>query len=281
LRTPRLACVAAAVGLLSCATLSVDEERRLGSELAREVRAELVLVRDREVVRYVERIGHSIVRAAGPQPFEYHFYVVDDEEINAFAMPAGHIYIHTGTVLKARDVSELAGVIAHEVGHVARRHIAQNYERHQAAGLLHRAGVVAAGVTLGSSGAGAANLLGGLSAMAVLNSFGREAEREADSFAVDVLPRAGYAPGGLVRFFHTLQHESGPRPPAFLSSHPAPAERIERTRREVAALPPTPGLRRTDGGQLEIIQRRIELLARRSQPVPTERVAPGGRGGAR
>lgn len=266
MRARSLACAAVAVGLLSCATLSVEQEQRLGAELARDVRAEVVLVRDREIARYVERIGASIVRAAGPQPFDYQFYVVDDEEINAFAMPAGHVYIHTGTISKARDVSELAGVIAHEVGHVAKRHIAQNYQRHSTAGLLHRVGVVAAGVTLGSAGAGAANLLGGLSALAVLNTFGREAEREADSFAVSVLPRAGYDPGGLVRFFHTLQQESRGAPPAFLSSHPAPAERIEKTRREVAALSPTPGLRTTDGGQLEIIQRRIELLAGRGRP---------------
>ncbi len=263
--------LALGVALGGCATLTVDQERELGEELSREVRAEVIFLRDRHVNAYVERIGRDIVRASGPQPFDFRFYVIEDDEINAFAMPAGHIYVHTETILKARNVSELAGVIAHEVGHVARRHIAENYNRQRTAGLLHQVGVVAAGVTLGSAGAGAANLLGGLSAVAVLNSFGREAEREADDFAVETLPKAGYDPAGLVTFFHTLENEGGGGGPSFLSSHPPTAERIERTRARVAAVPGRGSLRTTDGGTLEIIQRRIRLLTGETERRPERR----------
>ena len=250
----------------ACGTLSVEEERELGRDFSREVQREVRFLRDDVVVGYVEEIGRDVLRAAGPQPFEYRFYVIEDDTINAFAAPAGHIYVHTETILQARNVSELAGVIAHEVGHVARRHIAENYNRQRTTGLLHQVGVVAAGLAGGQAAAGAANVLGGLTAMAYINSFTREAEREADAFAVDVLPEAGYDPIGLVTFFQTLQNQGGPSAPAFLSSHPATAERIQETRRQIGELPAGSELRVNDGGRLEIIQRRIRLLTGATGP---------------
>jgi predicted Zn-dependent protease len=250
----------------ACATLSVEQERDLGEEMSRQVQAELVFLRDPVVVHYIEDIGERIVRASGPQNFDYRFYVVDDDQINAFAMPAGHVYVNTETILKARNVSELAGVMAHEVGHVVERHIAENYNRQRTAGLLQQFGVVAAGVTLGQAGAGAANILGGLSAMAVINSFGRDAEREADAFAVEVMPEAGFHPGGIVTFFETLRAEGGAGAPSFLSSHPATEERIANTSSLIRARDLPPGLRHEDGGRLEIIQRRIRLLTGRTDP---------------
>jgi len=244
----------------ACGTLTVPQERKLGEELSREIRREVILLRDSVVTGYVERIGHDIVRAAGPQPFAYHFYVIEDDEINAFAAPAGHIYVHTETILMARNVCELAGVIAHEVGHVVKRHIAENYNRQRNTGIAHQGLVVAAGVLAGSPAAGAANLGGALAGTAYLNKFGRDAERESDTFAVDVMPRAGYDPIGLVTFFKTLRSETGSGGATFLSSHPATDERIEETRLLVAALPPRSDLRVDDSGRLEIIQRRIRLL---------------------
>ncbi len=250
--------------LAACAPLTVGEERRIGDQIAMQTRGELVLLRDRTVERYVRDIGEDILRAAGPQPFEYRFYVVDDEAINAFAAPAGFIYIHTGTILKARNVSELSGVIAHEIGHVAKRHIAKNYGRQKGTSVGYQALVLIAGVLGGGAGASVAQMGGGLAAMAYLNSFGREAEMEADSFAVDVLPKAGYDPDGLLTFFETLRYESGSQPAGFLSSHPATSERIGATRARIAAQPPRPGVRVNDGGRLEIIQRRILLLTGRA-----------------
>jgi predicted Zn-dependent protease len=225
---------------IGCGTLSVPQERQLGAEMQREIRSQVVLVRDRVVNDYVSDIGNKIVRAAGPQPFEYRFHVIEDEDLNAFAAPAGYIYIHTGTIQKARNVSELAGVMAHEVGHVAERHIAENYNRMKNTGLAHQALVLGAGIAGGGTAAGAANLLGGVAGMAYLNSFSRDAEVEADAFAVAVLPAAGYDPRGLVTFFETLQRER-----LIAESH----------------LPPT--LRVDDGGRLEIIQRRIQLITKR------------------
>jgi predicted Zn-dependent protease len=245
---------------LGCGTLSVQEEQALGRQMAGEIRRGLVFFPDRVVERYVREIGEQILEAAGPQPFEYRFYVVEDEDINAFAAPAGHIYIHTQTILVATNVSELAGVIAHEIGHVQRRHIAQNYNKQRNTGIGYQALVLAAAIFGGGPAATAAQLGGGLAATAYLNSFGREAEMEADTFAVETLPRAGYDPNGLVTFFETLRAESGDRPADFLSSHPATADRAAAAHAQIAAQPPTEGLRVHDNGRLEIIQRRIELV---------------------
>jgi predicted Zn-dependent protease len=263
----RLAALPALALALACASLSVPEEKQLAARFDDQVRQQYRFVYDPVINDYVDHIGRTILQAAGPQPFEYRFSVVYDDEINAFAGPAGHIYVHTGTILKARNVSELAGVIGHEIGHVAKRHVAQNYGRYRTAQLGHEAMVVGAGVLAGSAGAGAANLVGGLGMMAVLNSFGREAEREADDFAVAVLPRAGYDPHGLPDFFETLIAEGGGQGPEFLSSHPAPEHRLEDTRAAIARESLPPGLRVDDGGRLEIIQRRIQLLEGEERPA--------------
>lgn len=250
------------VALAGCGTMSVQKEQDLAKQFEREVAREYRFVRDRVVVDYVTRIGETILRPLGPQPFEYSFYVVDDDEVNAFAGPAGQIYVHTGTIVRARNVSELAGVIAHEIGHVAERHLAQNYEKQRAASIGRQVAVIGAGVLGGNAAAGAANLATGFGLGAILNTFSREAEAEADAFAVDALPRAGYDPNGLPTFFETLAAEDGGRVPAFLSSHPAPADRLEATRARIAAADLPPGLASDDGGRFDIIQQRVELLSR-------------------
>jgi len=208
----------------------------------------------------VQKIGNEIVRAAPPQPYQFRFKVVDDDEINAYAGPAGYIYVHTAILKKARNVTEVAGVVAHEVGHVVKRHVAQNYTRAQNANRLKEVGVAATALVAGGPVANLANLGGGLAAMAYVNSFGREAEREADAFAVEVLPKAGYDPEGLVTFFQTIQREYGDQGSLFLESHPAPSDRIEAATKLIAAQSLPADLREDDGGELEIIQRRIQLL---------------------
>ena len=246
--------------LAACGPITVSQEQRLGYEFEHEMRRELVFVHDRVVRGYVSDMGAQLVRAVGSQPFDYHFYVVDDDEINAFAGPAGRIYVHTETILKARNASELAGVIAHEVGHVALRHVANNYNRHRNTQIGQNILVAGASILGGGAMGSVAQLGTGLAAMAYLNSFGREAEMEADAFAVEVLTEAGYDPNGLVTFFRTLTHEVQGQVPSFLSSHPATSDRIESTSAAIEALPSTVGLRVNDGGKLEIIQRRILLL---------------------
>ena len=262
-RRPRRAAALLAVlaSLSGCGTLSVAEEQELGAEIARDARKQLDFVRDEVIVAYVEQMGRGLVKAAGPQPFQYHFHVVEDPQLNAFAAPAGYIYVNTGTILAAANASELAGVIAHEVGHVALRHIAKNYNKQRGAGILYQLGALGAAIFLPGAGAAAAQLGGQLAIVGVLNSFSREAEAEADRFAVEVMPKAGWDPQGLVTFFQTLNAEaSGGRPPEFLSSHPTTESRIEATEALIRSEKLPEGLKDSDAGKLEIIQRRIRLV---------------------
>ena len=110
LRGVLVALLVAATGT-GCATLSVQDEQKMGRDAVQEVKSQVRQVHDRVIRDYVTNIGDQILAAMGPQPFEYTFYVVDDEAINAFALPGGHIFVHTGVLLKARNVSEVAGVI--------------------------------------------------------------------------------------------------------------------------------------------------------------------------
>lgn len=259
----RSAVAALLLAALACAPLSLDQERALGEQTNAEVRGELPLIRDRVVWDYVREIGHRIVVASGEQPFTYHFYVVADEEINAFALPAGYIYLNAGILLQARDVSEVAGVLGHEIGHVVKRHVAKNYSRQQGVGTFYRIGVYIASILGGGLAGSAANVAGGVASTAYLSTFGRDAEREADAFAVEVLPRAGYDPHGLLTFFETMRLSGGASPPAWLSSHPATDERIANTRRMIEAGELPAGLRTGDDGRLHAIQKRLEELRRR------------------
>jgi predicted Zn-dependent protease len=156
--------------------------------------------------------------------------------------------------------------MGHEVGHVYHRHVAENYRRQRNTSIAQQIGVLGVGVLAGGAAAQAANLLTGLGAMAYINQFGRDAEREADAFAVEILPKAGYDPGGLVSFFGTLIKQYGDRGSSFLSSHPATQERIANTQALIRAQQLPANLRQDDDGKLEIVQHRIRLLTGKKLP---------------
>ena len=257
--------VGAAVAVLlavACAPLSVDQERSLGADFSRDFRRRADLVQNPAVTRYVSAIGERLLARAGPQPFTYRFNVVAREEVNAFAAPAGHIYLYTGMLLKARNVSEVAGVIAHEIGHVARRHVANNFNRALATNILHQVGIAAAEIAVGPEAGRAAHTLGGMAAMGYLNTFSREAEHEADAFAVQLMFAAGYDPRGLTSFFEAIREEGGRSAPSFLSSHPAPSARVANTRRMIEGLPGGTPLQVHDRGELQRIQRILRETVR-------------------
>jgi predicted Zn-dependent protease len=242
-----------------CGTISLAEERQLGEQVSRQVESEVTLVRDGAVSHYVDRLGRRLVAAAGPQPLAYRFAVVADPSLNAFAVPGGHVYVNTGTLLAAGDMSELAGVMAHEVGHVALRHVAKSYNRQRSTGVLYQLSTLALDLFVGGTAAAGGELLGGVAAQAYLTRYSREAEAEADRFAIAVLPRAEIDPRGLVRFFEKLRAQGGGGGPTFLSSHPATADRIAETSAAIAAARLPAGLGRDDG-ELASVQRRIRAL---------------------
>jgi beta-barrel assembly-enhancing protease len=194
--------------------IPVETEIRLGREAFAQQRQTLAVVEDHPALPMLRQIGAKLTQGS---PYPYEFHIVRDESINAFAMPGGFVVVHTGLLASADSAEELAGVVAHEVQHVERRHGLR--------GLVHAAGWrVVLSLVLGNAGGSIAGSwvenLGDL-------RFSRSQETDADIEGVKALLRADIDPKGMVAFFARLAKEAG-RMPALLSSHPASAERMTR-----------------------------------------------------
>ncbi len=259
---PALSCLAFCVVLSACSTLTVQEEKKLGYQVQRQVREEYQFVRESIIVNYVRGIGQEMVRAAPPSPFEFRFYVVEDEQINAFAIPGGAVYIHTGLITTARNSGELAGVLAHEIGHVTARHVARMYRRQRNTGFAaNMVSLLLAILTGNSYVAQGGQAATGLAAQAYINTYTQDAEEEADAMAVKTMVKAGYDPNALITMLQTLQAEAagGLQAPQFLLSHPATSERIQDVSYLIRQEGPLSGLR-TNDRKFAIIKDRIRLV---------------------
>jgi len=223
---------AAAVG--GCAP-SLQEEVQMGRQYAAELNQQLPIVQDAAIHRYINDLGNQIARVADQRGMQYQFYVVNSEVINAFAVPGGFIYINRGLIERSRNMSELAGVVGHEIGHVVARHGVDQMVRMQRAELFAGVGSILLGQPGGAAAAGV-QVAGGL----YFARHSREAEREADDLAVRYLPAAGIDPTGVVTFFEQLMQEQQSRPGGveqWFATHPLTQERVENTRAAVQAIP--------------------------------------------
>lgn len=241
-RFSRAASVAALAGSMAalpgCApAISTEQEVQLGQEYSAQLARELPLVRDQQIVSYINQLGNSIARIADPRGIQYTFYVVDAPEVNAFAVPGGHVYINRGLIERADNMSEVAGVLAHEIGHVVHRHGIDQMQRAQTAnGLL---GVVY-GVLLGRNPSGLEQVAIQGGGSAIFAGYSRDAEREADATAIQYLMAAGINPQGLVTMFEKLLAESQRNPGAverWFSTHPTSQERINNVQASISTIP--------------------------------------------
>lgn len=249
----RVACVGIVIALLAVSVgartdvdrginaFTVEQDVELGREAVAEVERELVLLRDREVTSYVDRIGKRLAQVSMLPDLPYTFKVVDAKEINAFALPGGYIYVNRGVIETAETESELAGVLAHEIGHVAARHGTNQVTKQMLISMPLQ--LFAGSIFDGDGGVKetVAKLGIGLGVSSVMLSYSRDAERQADILAVQELHDAGYEAVGMARFFQRLQ-EIEKREPSkleqFFSSHPPPGDRYERVQREIDSLEP-------------------------------------------
>lgn len=218
--------------------ISVDLEERLGAEMAAQMRREVPLVTDPVVQGYVAELGQRLVASTAevPEGMDFHFRVIDaPDTVNAIAMPGGHIYVFSGLLRLVESESELAAVLAHEIAHVA--------ERHVAAQLVTALGIDAVrALALGDESGQLASLITDFATRGALGAYSRSAEREADRLGVATVAGAGLDPHGYVTFFERLADLEG-RPGLvgrFLASHPAPAERARRARELIAELDSVP-----------------------------------------
>jgi predicted Zn-dependent protease len=220
--------LATASGVGAAFTLvSVQQEVELGQQAQAEVSKQMPVLRDATLDRYIDRVGERLAAAATGPRYPYSFGVVNYKELNAFALPGGPIYVHRGTIAAARTEAQLAGVMAHEVAHVAQRHAAQQISKGMVAnGLL---GLLGAVLNDGSRGEQAARIGASVVAQSMFMKFSRDDESEADRVGAQIMERAGWDPHGLAEFMQVLQNEQQRSPSSvetFFSSHPSPAGRV-------------------------------------------------------
>jgi len=222
----------AAAPLAALSLISVNDEIMMGRAAQQQVRKTVPPLPDQELNAYVSRVGRQLAaRARGPR-YPYSFSIANYRELNAFALPGGPIWINRGILHASANESQLAGVLAHEIAHVAQRHAADQITKQLIAnGFLGLLGAVLGNDpgAARTAQAGARILAGGY-----MLKFSRDDEREADRVGLQILQRAGWNPGGMVDFMEKLRHEQGRDPGSvevFLSSHPAPAERAALLRR--------------------------------------------------
>lgn len=223
------------VGDPAAAALKPSEERRLGEVLRVELRATLPLVHDIELNAYIQSLGSRL----GASEKDFHFLLVNDKRINAFATPGGVIAVNSGLLLAAETESELAGVLAHEISHVEHRHLARLLALSRHDSWLHTFGLVAAilgGVYNSDLALAGAHLTQGL-ALERRFSYTQSFEHEADAGGQARLASAGFSPAGMPAFFARLARREGEsRAPEFLRTHPLTAERLERAQERAARL---------------------------------------------
>lgn len=215
--------------------LSPRMERKLGEQIMRDIRRDPDYMDDGPVLEYLNNFGGSLVavrpEVRGEAGFDFFFFVVRDPTLNAFALPGGFIGVHSALILAAQSESELASVLAHEIGHVAQRHIARMLGKQRQDSLIPLAAAVLAALTIHSSSDASAALLMGGQGMAMQRqlSFSRNAEREADRIGLQILSAAHYDASGMVSFFARMQAATrsySDEVPPFLLSHPLTTERI-------------------------------------------------------
>jgi predicted Zn-dependent protease len=207
-------------------------EAELGRKFLLEARAQLPLVDDPAITEYVERIGRRIIKTIGPQPYDYHFYVVQHPALNAFAVPGGYVFVFAGLLVAIENDDELAGVLGHETGHVTGHHLVRQQTEGQVWSYAALLGALLSAVNpvLGASAIAAAQT--------AQLKYSREFEQEADYLGLRFTTEAGYDPHALGAFFKVLLAEQRVNPagaPAYMLTHPLTENRISNVETSITA----------------------------------------------
>jgi predicted Zn-dependent protease len=253
-------------GAAAFSLVSVQDEIDIGKSAQKEVRAKTPELTDRAVTSYIRSLGRRLAAQADGPEYPYSFSVANYRDINAFALPGGPVWVNRGAIQAAKNEAQLAGVIGHEIAHVANRHAAGQLTKAMGAQL----GLGLLGAVLGndrSVGAQAVRVGSSLAANVTMMKFSRDDEREADEKGMLYMSRAGYDVRGMAQFMAILRDQQGRDPSSvevFFASHPAPAERVERLEREAAQF--KRGGRR-DSPDFQRIKRRLAQLPP-ARPMP-------------
>jgi beta-barrel assembly-enhancing protease len=213
--------------------ISIKEEEKLAREFMKYIVRQYELINDPTIVGYVESVGRKILAAMPPQPFDYHFYVLKEDVYNAFAIPAGHIFINSGLLAAMENEDELAGILGHEIAHVVNRHISKRIDRSKKINLATMAGMVAGiflGATTGDPAALQALTIGSAAAGQTASlAYSREDEAQADQFGLQYIRKAGYDTAGLLSMLKKIRSKQWfgtQQIPTYMMTHPALEDRL-------------------------------------------------------
>lgn len=230
------------IGLALAATtagcaISTQQEVQMGTEYAQQINAQLPIIKDPEVVRYINVLGDSIAKLADDRTLDWQFFVVNSPEVNAFAIPGGYVYVNRGLVERAQKMDQLAGVLGHEIGHVVRRHSVKQMEQAQGANIGVTLACVLTQICNNQATAAAINVGGN----ALFAKFSRDDEAQADEEGVKNTVRAGIDPRGIPEMFQILLNERERSPSsvdAWFATHPLEEDRIQATQAQIARIDP-------------------------------------------
>jgi len=243
---------------------SIESEVRLGKQIAQQVEASVKLVQDPVVTEYVNRVGQNLVRNSDAKvPFT--IKVIDSEEINAFALPGGFFYVNSGLILAADEEAEIAGVMAHEIAHVAARHAMRQQTRGNMANIASIP-LIFVGGGIGLAARSAASLALPMSFL----SFSRSFETEADYLGMQYMYKAGYDPQAFISFFEKIQAKEKKKPGSLakaFSTHPQTPDRIEKSQQEIQHVLPAKEQYIVSTSEFDEVKTRLAALENRKKVI--------------
>ncbi|MEP6619952.1 MAG: M48 family metallopeptidase [bacterium] len=261
-----LTALALAVTLTACG-VSTQQEVQMGADYSAQINQQLPIVGDPELNRYINVLGDSIARLTSRTDIpQWHFYIVDSKEVNAFAVPGGYVYVNRGLIERATRMDQLAGVLGHEIGHVVRRHSIKQMQQQQGANMGVTLACVLTNVCNNQASQAGIQVLG----TAVFAKFSRQDEMEADEEGVRNVVRAGVSPNGIPEMFQILINERTTNPSAvdsWFATHPLEEDRIADVKKLIATYDPAV-LRTlsTDSQNFQAFKRRVQALPPSPKP---------------
>ena len=248
---------------------SLEKEIALGKQLAAEVERQAKLVDDPLIAEYVNRLGQNLVRNSDAKvPFR--FKVIEAEAPNAFALPGGYVFVNTGLIELAEEESEIAGAMAHEIAHVAARHMTRQATKSELANL----GTLPLSIFLGGWGGLIARQAAAVAVPMTFLSFSRKDETEADYLCVQYMYAAGYDPAGIITIFEKLDALNRRKPGTvgrLFSTHPMDTDRIQKTQKEINEILPAKDVYIVNTSEYHDMRDRVFGMLAHRKPEPDRR----------
>lgn len=220
--------VGVSLGLAACGLnlISQDSELELGKQISRQVESQMKVLNDQEIGEYIDSIGQKLAKSSRRPDMTYHIKVIDSDEINAFALPGGYLYVNRGLIEAADNEAELAAVMGHEIAHVTERHATKQYTQAQLYQIASTIGSVVVGGPAGRAG----QMVSGLGGALLFRKFSRMDEAEADHYGLEYMVKSSYDPHAAITLFEKLLRMEKSKLSTLdtlFATHPPTEERVQ------------------------------------------------------